>query len=96
MAVFFVSRHPGAVEWATNNIKKIDVLSDHLDTKDVKEGDSVIGNLPMAMAAEICSKGARFFAISIQVRKDERGQELSSQKLEEYDCKIEEFRVMRI
>ena len=50
----------------------------------------------MAMAAEICSKGARFFAISIQVKRDDRGQELSSQKLDEYDCKIEEFRVMRI
>lgn len=96
MAVFFVSRHPGAVEWAKNNIEKIDVLSDHLDPKEVNEGDTVIGNLPMAMAAEICSKGARFFAISIQVKRDDRGQELSSQKLDEYDCKIEEFRVMRI
>ena len=43
MAVFFVSRHPGAVEWAKNNIEKIDVLSDHLDPKEVNEGDTVIG-----------------------------------------------------
>lgn len=97
MATIFVSRHPGAVEWAKKNLTvEVDQFIEHLDDIGiVKRGDTVIGNLPMAMAADICKKGARYFAIDLPQNREDRGVDLSSKKMEEHKCKIEEFRVLR-
>ncbi len=96
MATIFVSRHPGAIAWAKQQGIAVDLYSDHLDTQIVNAGDKVIGNLPMAMAADICGKGARYFSLSICINKENRGKELSSSTMDEMHCKIEEFKVMKV
>ena len=49
MAVWFVSRHLGAVAWAKSKNIHIDYWVDHLNTpqNEVIEGDIVIGSLPI-------------------------------------------------
>ena len=96
MATFFVSRHPGAIDWAKKQGLTVDIFSDHLDPETVNAGDSVIGNLPMAMAADICGKGARYFSLSICINRENRGKELISSNMDEMNCKIEEFKVMKV
>ena len=60
MAVWFVFRHPGAIEWVKLQNIQIDRFESHLDTSLVQAGDVVIGTLPIHLAAEVCQKGAKF------------------------------------
>ena len=69
----------------------------HLDRllgfKKINSGDTVIGILPMHLAAEVCSKGARFFALSINLRRQKRGKELMVEELENLTCSLKPFYV---
>ena len=60
MTTFFISRHPGSKAWATEQGLRIDQHLTHLDTALVQRGDTVIGTLPVHLAAAVCSQGARF------------------------------------
>jgi len=94
--IHFVSRHPGAVEWAARHGIVIDRIMDHLDPAEIQPGDVVIGTLPVNMAAEVCAKGARFFNLSLDLPPDARGRELSADDLERYNARIEEFVIQRV
>ena len=43
MTIWFISRHPGALEWARRNGVTFDHHVKHLDTDDIADGDTVIG-----------------------------------------------------
>jgi CRISPR-associated protein Csx16 len=58
MTTFFVSRHPGASAWAACQGLAVDRLVAHLDPAEVGAGDTVIGTLPVNLAAAVCGKGA--------------------------------------
>lgn len=91
MTVFFISRHPGASEWATRQNIKVDQLISHLDPADIRPGDTIIGTLPVNLAAEVCSRGGRFFNLSLDLPPEARGMELSADEMEKYGARIEEF-----
>ena len=95
MTVWFVSRHPGAVAWGKHHDLAVDRWVTHLDVADVAPGDFVVGSLPVAAAAEICEKGARFFSLTLSLAESDRGRELSEAELERLHCKTEEFIVIR-
>ena len=59
MAVYFVTRHAGAKEWAMLQGVACDVCVAHLDPVLVKEGDVVIGTLPINLVAIVCEQGGR-------------------------------------
>lgn len=96
MTVFFVSRHPGAIAWAKSKNLPIDQWLTHLDPSGVEAGDIVIGVLPIAAAAIVCAKGARFVALEMQLPEARRGQELTQAELEQMQCRLTEFHVTRI
>ena len=85
---WFVSRHPGAIEWAQRQNLVIDRWVAHLDPAEVKAGDRVIGTLPVNLAADICKRGARYFHLSLQVPAEWRGRELSSDDLQQLTAQI--------
>ena len=85
---WFVSRHPGAIEWAQRQNLVIDRWVDHLDPAEVQAGDRVIGTLPVNLAADICKRGARYFHLSLQVPAEWRGRELSSDDLQQLTAQI--------
>ncbi len=93
---WFVSRHPGAAEWAKKQGITVDRIVDHLSVEEVKAGDTVIGTLPLNLAAQVCAKGARFLYLSLELPPNARGKELSASEMEEYGAKLEEFRVEKI
>lgn len=78
---WFVSRHPGAVEWAQHQNLAIDCWVEHLDPAQVNAGDIVIGTLPVNLAAGVCKLGARYFHLSLKVPAEWRGRELTMAEL---------------
>jgi CRISPR-associated protein Csx16 len=96
MTTYFVTRHPGAIEWAARQGLKVDRQLDHLDVAIIQPGDTVIGILPVNLAAEVCARGGRFFNLSLTVPPEARGRELSADELEQFGARIEEYRVERV
>lgn len=93
MTTTFVSRHPGAVEWATRRGLHIDRHVAHLDPSSVEAGDTVIGTLPVNLAARVCEREARYLNLTLDLPAEARGRELSADELEAYGARIEAYGV---
>jgi CRISPR-associated protein Csx16 len=96
MTTFFVSRHRGAIEWAATQNFHVDALVAHLDPDTVQAGDTVIGSLPVNLAAQVCAKGAAYWHVSMQLPATLRGQELSADDLEQLQARVERFTIQAI
>lgn len=95
MPTFFITRHPGAREWATQEGIVVDTVLNHLDVDQITIGDVVIGTLPVNLAATVCERGGRYFHLSLSLPPDARGIELSAEDMRRYGARIEEFLVQR-
>ena len=93
MTVWFVSRHPGAVDWAKTRHLPIDRHARHLDLEAVHPGDTVIGTLPVHLAAQVCARGAVFFNLSLDLPSEWRGLELDASQLTACNARLERFHV---
>ena len=96
MTSYFVTRHPGAVEWAARRGIQVDHRIAHLDPTILRHGDVVIGILPVNLASRVCENGGRFFNLSLTIPLEARGRELSADDLDRYGASIEEYRVAEI
>lgn len=81
MDAIFVSRHPGALEWARRRGITARSVA-HLDPDDVAAGQTVIGTLPVDLAAAVCARGARYIHLSLRVRPEDRGRDLTADEME--------------
>ncbi|CAB1127871.1 protein of unknown function [Candidatus Hydrogenisulfobacillus filiaventi] len=95
MTVWLVSRHPGAGEWVRRQGIRVDRQVEELDPAQVAAGDVVLGTLPLHLAAAVCERGARFWALSLDVPREWRGRELSAGDMDRLGARLEEFRVER-
>lgn len=96
MTTIFVSRHAGTVAWAKKHGIEADLWVDHLNTAIVHSGDTVIGTISMAAAAEICRKGAVFFAFDIPLKPEQRGRELSLIEINQMPCRLQQYQVITV
>ena len=96
MTTYFISRHPGARDWAAEEGIQVDVVIDHLDPAGIQPGDVLIGSLPVNLAAEVCARGARYLHLSLVLPARLRGQELSAEQMRACGARIEEYRVQRL
>ena len=96
MTTWFVSRHPGALEWMRREGIAFDAHVPHLDVGCVAEGDVVIGTLPIHLAARVCARGGRYLHLSLELPPDWRGRELSAADLRRFGARLEEYRVIPI
>jgi len=90
---WFVSRHPGAIEWARRQGLAAERWVEHLAASDVEAGDIVIGTLSVTLAADVCKRGARYVHLSFRVPADWRGRELSTDDLLTASAALKAFRV---
>ena len=93
MTTWFVSRHPGAIEWATRHGLAVDRFVHHLDPALVCGGDTVMGSLPVHLAAAVCERGARYLHLSVELPEPLRGKELSADQLDQLGARLEEYQV---
>jgi CRISPR-associated protein Csx16 len=93
MTAYFISRHPGARAWAAEQGLQIDQHLTHLDTALIQAGDTVMGTLPVHLAAAVCGQGARFFNLSLDLPAHWRGRELSADELRQCRARLEAFHV---
>lgn len=93
MTTWFVSRHPGALEWAARQGLQIDRFATHLDPAEVQGGDTVIGSLPVHLAAVVCQRGGRYLNLSVTLPAELRGKELSADKLDQLGARLEQYRI---
>ena len=96
MTTWFVTRHPGALDWVQAKGIAYDVHIVHLDAAKVNAGDTVIGSLPVNLAAEVCERGARYFNLSLDLPAQLRGRELDAATLNECRARIEEYRISKV
>lgn len=96
MTIWFVSRHPGAVEWARRHGVMFDLHAHHLDLDMIATGDRVLGSLPVNMAALICDKGAEYWHLSLRLAPQDRGRELTADDLDRGGARLERYRVEKL
>lgn len=95
MPTYFVSRHGGAIDWASRHGVMAERVA-HLDIGKIANGDIVLGTLPIQLAAEVNARGARYFHLEIDVPADLRGKDLSADDMERLGAKLTEFRIERV
>lgn len=96
MTTFFITRHPGARDWAEARGVAVDRWVDHLDLDSVAPGDRVLGTLPVHLAAAVCERGARYVHLSLELPADLRGRELTGADMERLGARLEAFEVRRV
>jgi CRISPR-associated protein Csx16 len=94
MTTYFVTRHPGARAWAAEEGIEVDDVIDHLDPIRIEPGDTVIGSLPVNLAAEVCARGGVYLHLSLDLPAELRGRELTVEQMRTCGARIEEFRVL--
>lgn len=95
MTTWFVTRHAGAKEWAKTQGIGVDRVVDHLVVDEVQAGDRVLGSLPVNLVAELNSKGARYFHLTLVLSEELRGKEISAELMRQLGAKLEEFSVIK-
>ncbi len=96
MTIWFITRHPGALDWAQRQGIACDRHVVHLDPQEIGTGDTVIGSLPVNLAAEVCAHGAEYWNLSLRLEPADRGRELSANDLERCGAVIERFDIRKI
>ena len=67
-------------------------MIDHLDPTLIQPGDTLIGSLPVNLAAEVCERGGRYLHLSLDLPAPLRGQELNARQMRACGARIEEYR----
>lgn len=93
MPTYFITRHPGAVAWARQQGITVDRQITHLDIGLIQPGDTVIGSLPVNLAADVCNIGAAYIHLSLNLPEQWRGQELSAAQMAECGARLERYEI---
>ena len=93
MTTYFVTRHPGARDWAEEEGFAIDRQVDHLDPANLRAGDVVLGTLPVHLAGAVCARGGRYLHLTLDLPRDWRGRELTAADLRACGARLEEYQV---
>ena len=92
----FVSRHSGAVEWAARQGIRIDRMVEHLDLAEIRSGDTVIGTLPVHLAAEVCRRGSHYLHLALDLPSERRGVELTAEDMARCGARLVEYWLERM
>lgn len=91
MTTYLITRHPGAVEWVARQGVAPNAVLNHLNPDLIHAGDTVIGTLPVHLAARVCERGAKFVSLTVDLPSALRGRELTVDDLEACGARLETF-----
>lgn len=95
MTAVFVTRHPGAVEWAARRGIAARMVA-HLDPDAVQRGDIVMGTLPVHVAAQVCARGGRYLHLQLDIPPQARGRDLTADEMERLGASLREFLIRAV
>ncbi len=95
MTTFFVARHKGAVDWARRRGIEARHVT-HLDPETIKPGDTVLGTLPVSVAAQVCANGGRYVHLTLDTPPEHRGRELTADDMDAFGAVLEEYDVRKV
>ena len=97
MTTWFVTRHPGAIDWAREEgvLTEDSIIVADYDPETVEPGATVIGTLPAQLAARICELGGRYLHLTLDLKPSLRGKELSADDMRDCNARLEEFFIQR-
>ncbi|MEB4589713.1 CRISPR-associated protein Csx16 [Candidatus Thiothrix sp. Deng01] len=95
MTTYFISRHPGAVDWAEAEGFHVDQRLAHFSVDIVQPGDTVLGTLPINLVADVNARGGRYFHLTLELPADMRGRELSAADMRRYGARLESYSAQR-
>lgn len=93
MTTWFVSRHPGALQWMRQHGPTFHRHVVHLNPADVQPGDTIIGTLPVHLAAQVCERGASYLHLTLELPAHARGRELSANELSVLGAALQQFHI---
>ena len=96
MTTYFITRHPGAITWASQLGINVDRQLTHLDINNIQSDDTVIGSLPVNLAAEVCQRGAAYIHMTLNVPEHWRGRELTAEQMIECGACLEGYTLKKI
>lgn len=96
MTTYFITRHPGALEWAVRHRIDIDVHVAHLDASMIGAGDTIIGTLPVNLASTVCERGAHYRHLLLELPESFRGRELTADELDALGARIETYDIRKV
>ncbi|MGF1645161.1 MAG: CRISPR-associated protein Csx16 [Thiotrichales bacterium] len=96
MTIFFVTRHPGAVDWSAAEGIIVDHALDHLDVSRVARGDVVIGTLPVNLIAEVNARGAQYLHLTLELPPELRGKELTAEEMRRCGARLENYSATKL
>ena len=94
MADYFVTRHQGAIDWAKASGINARMMS-HFDPEIVQAGDKVLGTSPVNIAAEVCSRGAHYLHLILNLPPEARGHELTADDMTTHGATLQEYKIER-
>ena len=56
-----------------------------------KEGDNVIGTLPINLVAEVNARGGHYFHLTLEIPADARGKELTANDMRQFGARLEGY-----
>jgi CRISPR-associated protein Csx16 len=98
MTTLLVSRHASAIAWVKSKMPVDEVLT-HLTDDDLAHltpAYTVIGTLPIHLAAAVCDQGASFVYLSLDTPPELRGQELSIEQMDQLGARLESYSIIKL
>jgi len=90
----FVNRNTGAQDWAQKNGFATAEVVESFDPSMIESGDTVVGTLPLPLAAAVHAKGADFIALTMKpVPAALRGTPLSAEQMDELGAAVQSMTV---
>ncbi len=87
---YFITRHAGAKDWANDLGFEVEIV-EHFNPAVVEKGDTVLGTLPVHLAAKVCRRGGRYFHLVLDIPEDMRGKEITAETMRACGATLEEF-----
>ena len=97
MTTFLITRHPATVDWLLHRNIEAELISHYdPDSDRIGRGDWVIGNLPIQLIADICSRDARYLHLEMEVPEEMRGKELTVNDMDRFQARLVEYSALYI